>query len=254
METIPFLLLHLYVIAQLLLLPIAYLALSVLVAKNWFSKSRTNVKAAFFFTATFTPIALLANGYVSFRAACNTAEFDELFTSPIENVDGFLVRHNDSRYDSQAPLNLLKERQYQYFERKFNYKHKHGYTLNTWDGRATRTIFITSRQSRYDFEVTPPEPVSPIFKPGFQVSRVKVLNAINGEIIAQSTEFVYGGGLIGKYVAYLFNEWRQADNAYSCGYIDRNIHLFRSNSLHKEYLTKDRDFINKTLAPHQARK
>jgi hypothetical protein len=249
MGVVLFLLMHLYVIARLLLLPIAYVVIIIFIAKTAFHKSRTAFKSTFLLIAIIIPIVWLANGYYAFRVACDTAKFEDFSKEPIENVDGFLVRSHGWRYYSQAPKDLLMQGQYEYLESK--YSDKQGYSQEKRYGFGTKSTFTKDRQSHFDFEVTHPESVTPVLKPGFKISKIRILNAASGDVEAQAVEFVYGGGLIGEYIVYLFNGWNQGNDTYGCGYVDRNIHLFRSQNLYKEYLAKDREFIQKMLIPKQ---
>ena len=245
---------HLVTIAQLALLPIAYIGITIWIALILFRNSRTIIKVAFVLTMIAAPIGWLANGYSAFQKACSEGRFEDISTPQIENIDGFLVRPHSVRYDSQAPYDLLMQGQYKYLEREFKFKEKQGYTQERIEGRGTRSTLFKDRQSRLDFEVIPPQPVSRLFEPGFKVSRVRVVDAKSSDVKAQATEYVYGGGLIGRYIAYFANGGNQGSDTYGCGYVDRGIHLFRPTIHDKQYLQRDREFILTVLPPSHSGK
>lgn len=249
MQAIPFLLIHLFMIVRLALVPIAYITIVVLVGNFLFRSSRATYKIIFILILTLAPIALFINGYYAFREICREKKFADFSTNLREKVDGFLDRSAPWPYNSTAPTTLLKEGRFKYIEEEFSDGNKQGYL--TWTSNGQGATFIKERKSRYDFEITPPKAVSPILRPGFLISKIRIVNSINGKTIAQSTEYMFGGGQLGQYIAYISNGWNQGDDMYSCGYIDKNTHKSRP-VLYQEYSDKDSEFIQKVLMPNKS--
>lgn len=254
------LVLGIYVIAiqlTLAILPFLYVTFTALIGNAIFKKSHIFQKILFILTLIFSPIIWLANGYHSFEAACKTGITENISNSPINNIEGFFIRKSaDSAqsYISQITDDFLFKGVYSYIEwgnKEVGYAHLTKDVTN-YGQQYLKNSKIINPQSKYDFEITISEAISPFFKPYFQISKIRILSSLDGVVIAQATEHVYRGGLLGQYIKF-FNG--KGNNTYlGCGYVDAGIHPFRPTNgslpaLQELYLAKDREFIQKTLVP-----
>lgn len=242
---------------MLALLPVFYIALAIWIGNAIFGKSRIFQKILFTLTLIFSPIAWLANGYHSFEVACRTGIPENISSSQINNVKGFFLRKSiDSAqpYISQITDDFLFKGIYSYVEfgsEKVGYAHRTK-DVTKYGQQYLKNSKIISPQSKYDFEISLPEAISPFLKPYFQISKIRILGSSDGVVVSQATEYVYGGGLLGQYIKH-FNG--KGNNSYlGCGYVDSGIHPFRPTNgslpaLQELYTAKDREFIQKTLVP-----
>lgn len=254
------LVLAIYVIAiqlTLAILPLLYVTFTVLIGNAIFKKSHIFQKILFILTLIFSPIAWLANGYHSFEVACETGITENISNSPINNVEGFFLRQSvDSAqpYISQITDDFLFKGVYSYVElghKEVGYAHRTK-DITNYGQPYLKNSKIINPQSKYDFEIKIPEAISPFLKPYFQISKIRILRSLDEVVIAQATEYIYGGGLLGQYIKF-FNG--KSNNTYlGCGYVDAGIHPFRPTNgslpaLQELYIAKDREFIQKTLVP-----
>ena len=259
MGALPFLLIHLIGIAILIALPLLYFVIGVVFGKRVLRVKHTSFWLIYIAILAIIPTAWLASGYLAFRAAFDSTDSQD-FIHPVHDVDGFYLKtyvfeKTGMRIGdgiSRAPFDLVDHHIYNYVE----YGGSPYYYRYDYQSRSHRPQRDGVRTSKYEFEITTTEPVSPLLKPYYRINRIQISNAETGEIIAQTTEHVYGGGLLGQYFKYLGSGWSNNHTSLACGYVKKSPHYFRPSEGTEDaipiingYLSRDREFIMKTLIP-----
>lgn len=251
MEVLPFLLIHLIGIAILIALPLLYFSIGVIFGKRVLRVKRTSSWLIYIAILAIVPTAWLTNGYLAFRSACNSTDSAN-FIHPTNGVDGFYLRRLGNVIGwSRAAFSLVDDHAYNYIEYGDNvYFYRYDYKTKSHMPQQDR-----EKKSKYELERTLPEPVSPL-KPYYKITRIRILKSETGEILAQATEHVYGGGLLGQYFKYLGSGWSNNHISLACGYVKKSPHYFRPGEGTEDaipiingYLSRDREFIMKTLVP-----
>jgi hypothetical protein len=246
-------------IAILIAIPLLYFWIGFFIGRHVLRIERASFWLIYVGTLAVIPTAWLGSGYLAFRVACDSTNSND-FINPVRDVDGFYLKTyvleaTGMRLGggiSRAPYDLVDDHTYNYVE--------HGdtplYYRYDYESKSHRPRRDGVRTSKYDFEITTTEPVSPILKPYYRLNRIRISNAETGEIIAQSTEYVYGGGLLGQYFKYLGSGWSNNHVSLACGYVQKSPHYFRPGDATKDaipiingYLARDREFILKALVP-----
>jgi hypothetical protein len=189
--------------------------------------------------------------YQTFSQLCNKIPNTSFYSFPELKPNGFMVyyleRHSLPGNFSGHPA--LESGAFEWME------------IRGKESRNLRTEFHKSRnikhsklnegfKSNYIFKVMP----LTLFKEGFfapiYLYKVQLTERLTGKILAEASELVFGGGILGSYMGLI--EGDQDFRYHSCGYVSQKIGPWRptlsTRPLSKGYYNTDKKFIIRALS------